>query len=95
MPTKAQLEEEIRDLRQQLQAPAAPQERSGPPADEEDTDRSEFAKLLEAQGIDTAQIEALWAQFSEELGDLPQNKPLLTAIAAFGLGFTLGRLSKS
>lgn len=96
MATKAQLEAELADLKAKLAANS-----SHPSKGESDVDdapaeaRTTLEDMLADQGIDTKEIEELWAQFSAELGDFPQQKPLLTAIAAFGLGFVLGRMSKS
>jgi len=60
-----------------------------------DTDGSGlFASVLKQHGIAADDIDELWKQFSSELGDLAEKKPLVTAIAAFALGFVVGRMSK-
>lgn len=56
--------------------------------------RSELDRLLRPLGVSEEELETLAQQFWKELDTLPQNKPLLTAIAAFGLGFVLGRMTK-
>ncbi|GGH24070.1 hypothetical protein SAMN05444007_103449 [Cribrihabitans marinus] len=93
MPTKAELEKEI----SQLKAKAT--EKVPDPRKIEVPDKDElkdgFRNLLEAQGIQPDEIEALWSDFRQQIADVPRDKPLMTAIAAFGLGFVLGRMSKS
>ena len=93
MATKAEIEAELADLKAKMAEaePAATRPGGTPEPDEPAT---AWADLLKSQGIDPGDLETLWQQLSEELGDLPQNKPLLTAIGAFGLGFALGRMSK-
>ncbi|MBO9449753.1 hypothetical protein J7426_05765 [Tropicibacter sp. R16_0] len=97
MATKAQLEAELAALKSQLAASnAKPAPEPEPdPEPEQNDEQSAFTALLKEHGVDTHDIDALWAQFSSELSDLPEKKPLLTAVAAFGLGFALGRMSKS
>ncbi|SLN41930.1 hypothetical protein TRL7639_02150 [Falsiruegeria litorea R37] len=99
MATKAQLEAELAVLKSQLAATdAKPVPKPDPEPDaepEQPHEQSAFANLLKEHGVDSQDIDALWTQFSSELSDLPEKKPLLTAVAAFGLGFALGRMSKS
>lgn len=90
MATKAELEQEVAELRSKL----ADQESTQTANEADEETPGAFAEILNDHGVDADQIEALWAQFSKELGDIPQDKPLLTAIAAFGIGFALGRLTK-
>lgn len=67
---------------------AAQQARTGSPT----------APLLEAllaeggHGIKT--MEEIWDRLNAELDDLPRDKPFLTAMAALGVGYLLGRLQK-
>lgn len=56
--------------------------------------QSELERLLEPLGVSGKDVEALTDQLWKELDTLPQNKPLITAIGAFGLGFLLGRMTK-
>jgi len=95
MATKAQLEAELANLKAQMaQTRPEPEPRSEPEEPPVTDAQGAFSALLEDHGIDTSDIDALWRQFSDELKDLPEQKPLVTAVAAFGLGFALGRLSK-
>jgi hypothetical protein len=91
MATKAELEAELADLRKKMEETAsrAADAASGvePPA--------AFADMLSRHGIESADISDLWAKLSDELGPLTQNKTLMAAIGVFGLGFVLGRLSKT
>lgn len=76
-------------------APPAPPDRAAPDARESEADvRSELDRLLHPLGVSSEELDALADQFWKELDSLPQNKPLLTAIGAFGLGFVLGRMTR-
>ena len=55
---------------------------------------SELERILAPHGVSSSDIEALAKQLWEELDNLPQNKPLVTAIGAFALGFLIGRMTK-
>ncbi len=90
MATKAELEAELSKLREQLaekvEAAADSDIAKAPGA---------FADMLKSQGVSSEEIAALWERLSGELGNLPRNRPLLTAAGAFAFGFLLGRASKS
>lgn len=94
MATKAQLEAELAELRAQL---AKAQSDADQTADQPDSDepRGVFDDMMTRYGLNHGELDALWAQFSKELGDFPTQKPMLTTIAAFALGVMLGRLTKS
>jgi len=99
MATKAELQAELEQLRAQMtQRRESDDGESSAEADEAGTNDAQpqdgWASLLKSQGLDATDTEALLEQLSEELGDLPHNKPLITSIAAFGVGFVLGRMSK-
>ena len=68
------------------------------PATDEETGlaaaQSELERILAPHGVSVEDIESLADQLWTELGSLPQNKPLVTAIGAFALGFVLGRATK-
>lgn len=88
MPTKAELEDELKALKEDRAREQEDQDDQDPP------EKQTLADMLSGHGVDKDQIDALWAQLSEELGHLPERKPLMTAVAAFGLGFIIGRMSK-
>ncbi|WP_425046405.1 hypothetical protein [Primorskyibacter sp. S87] len=102
MATKAQLEAELAALKAQLASrpesstadPASVSEESASAGTAEEA-KDRFTELLREQGIDPTEIETLWSSLSHELEDLTRDKPLVTAIAAFALGFALGRITKS
>ncbi|MFT5342468.1 MAG: hypothetical protein ACI9BH_001682 [Paracoccaceae bacterium] len=102
MATKAQLMVELDLLKQQMASrddTSARKAATEQPKIEAETDdktdpKSFLSTLLASHGIDETEIDALWAQLSGELGDLTREKPLLTVVAAFGIGFVTGRLSK-
>lgn len=91
MATKAQLEAELAELRQQL-AQQARRDDSGSEA--------ELAKSAERPGDDATDPDAEadnpdWeTQLQEvlkEVEDLPHKKPLLLALGALALGYLIGR----
>ncbi len=105
MATKAELAAELANLKAEMERRDAipdtiPDEDTRPsqsdPQPDPDQERQTGAwnRMLASHGLDPDDTRALLGQLSEELGDLPANKPLITAIAAFGLGFVLGRMSK-
>ena len=90
MATKAQLEAEVAELKRQLAEQQTHREAAKP----EDSDAAEDAGgpgVLEELGIQGDDMQALWEQFSEELGGFPERKPLLMMIGVFAVGFLLGR----
>ena len=99
MATKAELQAELEKLRADMAKDETPDNAvASKSADSSESGTSStpdgWAEMLKSRGLDAADAEALLAQLSDELGDLPKNKPLITAIAAFGVGFVLGRMSK-
>ena len=58
--------------------------------------REALDEVLRAHGVDPAalDLDRLWEQLAGEIGDLSRQRPALTAIALFSLGFILGRMSK-
>jgi len=105
MATKTELQAELEQLRAQMaqqresddgeSSPSAEGDKAGTNDAQPDAQPQDgWASLLKSQGLDATDTEALLEQLSEELGDLPRNKPLITSIAAFGVGFVLGRMSK-
>ncbi len=103
MATKAELQAELTELRRQLRdRPEAAPETAAPDTAESSPEpeaphrsmQTAFEQLLKDHGLSSDDMRGLMDQLNEELGHLPQDKPLLTALGAFGLGFVLGRLSK-
>ena len=103
MATKAQLMAELELLKQQMasrddmarsQTNAGDETANNMDNTQDSDPNSHLANLLESHGIDKNEIDALWTQLTEELGDLAREKPLLTATAAFAAGIALGRMSK-
>ena len=90
MATKAQLEAEVAELKRQLAEQQTQREEAKPEASNSEDDAG-GAGILEELGIKGDDMQALWEQFSEELGGFPERKPLLTMIGVFAAGFLLGR----
>jgi hypothetical protein len=55
---------------------------------------SELERILAPYGVSVSEIEALAERFWNELDTIPRQKPLLTAIGIFALGFLLGRMTR-
>jgi hypothetical protein len=85
------LADELAQLRQSIAARNVTVKPTGNPKTTPPTD---WDDLLAAHGLSGEDTSKLLEQLTKELGDLPHNKPMLTAAAAFGLGFVLGRMSK-
>lgn len=91
MATKAELEAELERLRTELADRDSVDASEGKTGDESETPVDRF---LADRGLSVEDFEGLLEQLSEELGKLPQNKPVLTALGAFALGFLAGRMTK-
>ncbi|MDK3072603.1 hypothetical protein QO034_05730 [Sedimentitalea sp. JM2-8] len=91
MATKAELEAELAELRQKMEQKVSETVEAAARTDAPEA----FAEMLSRHGIGSEEISQLWTKLSDELGPLTQNKTLMAAIGAFGLGFVLGRLSKT
>lgn len=50
--------------------------------------------LLDDYGLKFNSLEDVWDRLNAELDGVPQNKPLLTALAALGIGYLLGRVTR-
>lgn len=94
MPTKAELEAELAELKRKLADGA-----------ETVTDAEEsvlgdgpaaLAEMLKSHGLDPGDLDLdrLWRQITEDFGDMQRKHPALTAITVFALGFLLGRMSR-
>ena len=99
MATKAQLMAELDALKQQMAsrddpAPTTPDETEQTDENPDSDPLSSLSCMFTSHGIAAADLDALWSKFSNEVNELSHDKPLLTAAAAFGLGFALGRMSK-
>lgn len=101
MATKAELEAELAILKQKLADRPALEDRkrttnSGDTGGSQDRGSRDallpdLEKILSDHGYDAPDIEALWDQLSKEVKDLTDNKPLMTVVVAFVLGYLLGR----
>ncbi len=81
MPTKAEMEVELADLRKQLEEARALIPK--PKAKEDREDKSES---------DSTDLEALMGELAREVEDAAARKPLLVAAGAFVAGLALGRV---
>ena len=97
MVTKAELEQELAALREELAAQQKLTAEATAQAAEAASDgKAALAGFLQSHGIDTGDldIEDLWRQLSGESGDFTRRQPALAAIAVFALGFLLGRMAR-
>ena len=92
MATKAQLETELAELREQFaqRETASDVGNSDPGPDEIDPADTEGASASEIEE-DIADWEEQIQGVLKELKDLPHKKPLLLALGALALGYLLGR----
>ena len=102
MPTKAQMQEELDELRSKLAELRGSEgsEESGDVEDHTSGDAGDIVQDAASRTFDWAksqlgggekELERLFKEFTDELGDLQENKPLLTLFGAFLLGYLLGR----
>ena len=76
------------------EAEAAPEDgadNADPPSGDADPASDESTLDWALGQLDGTEVERLLRQFTEELGDLQQEKPVLTLFGAFLLGYLLGR----
>ena len=93
MATKAELEAELELMKAQLSQRDEPLRNDKPERKGTEGNQSD-SKVSDAIDFGSEEIEKMLSQLSDELGDFPQNKPLLTALGAFALGFAFGRMTK-
>ncbi len=98
MATKAELEAELDRLRAEMaERPEEGSRKDEPEISEPGSDEEQSSamdRFLSEHDLQVEDFEKLLEQLSEELGNLPQHKPVLTALGAFALGFAAGRMSK-
>ena len=90
MTSRSEFAAELAGLRQQLGERPAPAPRSAPKAPEA---AFSLDALLGEKGLNIRSAEELWDRLNAELDGVPQDKPLLTALAALGIGYLLGRVT--
>jgi hypothetical protein len=56
--------------------------------------RAQWENFKEAQGMAAEELKGVWDQFRVELRDMPAKKPLTTALVAFMLGLSIGRMGR-
>ena len=95
MATKAELESELSELRQQCEALKA--EQTGAPPAEPSSDEDEgpnlsdsVQALLEEHGIESDQIKNASEQLVKEVSELQQKYPLAMLLGVFILGYAIG-----
>ena len=93
MATKAELEAELSKLRAQN---AKLKSETEQPVNEttqhdEASMTDEVRGLLKEHGVDTEKVEAMGSQLVDELTALRKDYPLTALIAAFALGYVVGR----
>ncbi|WP_068113340.1 hypothetical protein [Tropicimonas marinistellae] len=96
MATKAELEAELEKLRAEMAARPEPALGAKASSEQTRTEAAETAldRFLSDHDLKIDDFENLLKRLSEEVGGLPQHKPILTALGAFALGFFAGRMSK-
>ncbi len=94
MPTKAELEAEVAELKKQLADIAGSETGPDTGDDAGPSLPKALAEQLCAQGIDLDGIEDIWPRLTHELTELQRDKPIVTLLAVFALGVLAGRVTK-
>lgn len=63
-------------------------------SDNAEIELKDVANVLKEHGVEIDDLKGLWDQITTELRDLPTEKPLVTALGAFLIGFLAGRMSR-
>ncbi|MEX0286188.1 MAG: hypothetical protein AB3N23_16400 [Paracoccaceae bacterium] len=92
MTSRSEFSAELAALQSRLGDRPAPTTREAPR--QADAPQTLLQTLLGEDGTDIKRIEDLWDRLNAELDGLPEQKPLLTALAALGVGYLLGRVHK-
>jgi hypothetical protein len=99
MATKAELESELADLKQemrqrdeetQISEPLEEKSKGEPVA----SDKSDLQQLLVGHGVDAESVEALGENLLDEMKIFQKEKPMVALVAAFAIGLLVGRASK-
>lgn len=61
---------------------------------DDDVELENVISDLKEHGLEFDELKGVWDQITAELKDLPTKKPLVTALGAFLIGFTAGRMSR-
>ena len=61
---------------------------------DDDVELENAISVLKEHGLEFDELKGVWDQITAELKDLPTKKPLVTALGAFLIGFTAGRMSR-
>lgn len=99
MATKAELQAELADLKQEMRQGGEDAKKGEPPqrsskSDPASSDKSDPQQLLVGHGVDAETVEALGENLLDGLKTLQKEKPLVVLVAAFALGLLVGRASK-
>ena len=99
MATKAELATELAYLKKQMterdaSTRADPETETETDPETQENAPGDWTALLKEKGLWSDDTAELLEKLTGEFEDLSHDKPLLTAAAAFGLGFVLGRMSK-
>ena len=99
MATKAELESELADLKQEMRQRGEETKKDEPPhgsskREPASSDKSDLHQILVGHGVDAETVEALGENLLDEIKTLQKEKPLVVLVAAFALGLLVGRASK-
>lgn len=90
MTSRSDFARELAALQNQLDSLPDPV----PPAAQDAPGPTSLETLLDDYGLKFNSLEDIWDRLNAELDGVPQNKPLLTALAALGIGYLLGRVTR-
>lgn len=90
MTSRSDFARELAALQKQLDSLPDPV----PPGGQDAPKPPSLDTLLDDYGLKFNSLEEVWDRLNAELDGVPQDKPLLTALAALGIGYLLGRVSR-
>ena len=90
MTSRSDFARELAALQNQLDSLPKPV----PPTAQNTPRPASLETLLDDYGLKLNSLEDVWDRLNAELDGVPQNKPLLTALAALGIGYLLGRVTR-
>ena len=62
--------------------------------DEAEIELKDIERVLKEHGLEIDDMKGFWDQFSTELKDLSTQKPLVSVLGVFLIGFLAGRMSR-
>ncbi|WP_170476483.1 hypothetical protein [Ruegeria arenilitoris] len=95
MTSKAELETELKRLRaRNAELESKTEQATETNAKKQDGSADDIHKLLAERGIDLSKVENVGEALVEEIGRLQKDYPITVILAAFALGYAVGRAQR-